>query len=96
LYYYIINQLDTSKRCYVFLDEIQQVKEFERLVDGLYVKSNIDVYVTGSNAYLLSSELCTLLMAQILGSIITGYCPAIIYTLRIYSEHRVFQHDIAN
>jgi len=64
LYYDIIGQLDTSKRCYVFLDEIQQVKEFERLVDGLYVKPNIDVYVTGSNAYLLSSELGTLLTGR--------------------------------
>jgi predicted AAA+ superfamily ATPase len=64
LYYYIISQLDTSKRCYVFLDEIQQVKEFERLVDGLYVKPNVDVYVTGSNAYLLSSELGTLLTGR--------------------------------
>ncbi|MDR0969566.1 MAG: ATP-binding protein [Lentimicrobiaceae bacterium] len=64
LYYDIINQLDINKRCYVFLDEIQQVKEFERLVDGLYVKPNIDVYVTGSNAYLLSSELGTLLTGR--------------------------------
>ena len=64
LYYYIVNQLDLSKKCYVFLDEIQQVKEFERLVDGLYVKPNIDVYITGSNAYLLSSELGTLLTGR--------------------------------
>ena len=64
LYYHIINQLDLSKPCYVFLDEIQQVKEFERLVDGLYVKPNIDVYITGSNAYLLSSELGTLLTGR--------------------------------
>lgn len=59
LYYYIVNQLDISKPCYVFLDEVQQIKNFERLIDGLYVKPNIDVYVTGSNAYLLSSELGT-------------------------------------
>jgi len=64
LYYHIVNQLDLSKKCYVFLDEIQQVKEFERLVDGLYVKPNIDVYITGSNAYLLSSELGTLLTGR--------------------------------
>ncbi|MDR2897454.1 MAG: ATP-binding protein [Spirochaetaceae bacterium] len=64
LYYHIINQLDVSKPCYVFLDEIQQVKEFERLVDGLYVKPTIDVYITGSNAYLLSSELGTLLTGR--------------------------------
>jgi len=64
LYYHIVNQLDLSKPCYVFLDEVQQAKEFERLVDGLYVKTNIDVYVTGSNAYLLSSELGTLLTGR--------------------------------
>jgi predicted AAA+ superfamily ATPase len=64
LYYHIINQLDISKPCYVFLDEIQQVKNFERLIDGLYVKLNIDIYVTGSNADLLSSELGTLLTGR--------------------------------
>jgi predicted AAA+ superfamily ATPase len=64
LYHYIIKQLDLSKSCYVFLDEIQNVKKFERLIDGLYVKKNIDVYVTGSNAYLLSSELGTLLTGR--------------------------------
>ncbi|MDR2970417.1 MAG: ATP-binding protein [Bacteroidales bacterium] len=64
LYYYIVNQLDLSKPCYVFLDEVQQIKEFERVVDGLYVKPNIDVYITGSNAYLLSSELGTLLTGR--------------------------------
>lgn len=64
LYYHIINQLDITRPCYVFLDEVQQVKEFERLIDGLYVKPNIDVYVTGSNAYLLSSELGTLLTGR--------------------------------
>lgn len=64
LYYHIVNQLDLSKPCYVFLDEVQNVKEFERVVDGLFVKPNIDVYVTGSNAYLLSSELGTLLTGR--------------------------------
>lgn len=64
LYYHIVNQLDLSKPCYVFLDEIQNVKNFERVVDGLFVKPNIDVYVTGSNAYLLSSELGTLLTGR--------------------------------
>ena len=64
LYYHIINRLDLSKPCYVFLDEVQQIKDFERLVDGLFVKPNIDVYITGSNAYLLSSELGTLLTGR--------------------------------
>lgn len=64
LYAHIINQLDLSKPCYVFLDEVQNVNEFERLVDGLYVKPNVDVYITGSNALLLSGELATLLSGR--------------------------------
>ena len=64
LYEHIINEIDLSKPCYVFLDEVQNVKEFERLVDGLFVKQNIDVYITGSNALLLSGELATLLSGR--------------------------------
>ncbi|MFV0554143.1 MAG: ATP-binding protein [Mangrovibacterium sp.] len=64
LYEYIVASLDLSKPCYVFLDEIQHVDEFERLVDGLFVKPNIDVYITGSNAFLLSGELATLLSGR--------------------------------
>lgn len=64
LYEHIIKELDLSKPCYVFLDEVQNVKEFERLVDGLFVKQNIDVYITGSNALLLSGELATLLSGR--------------------------------
>lgn len=64
LYEYIIGNIDISKPSYVFLDEIQNVNEFERLVDGLFVKPNIDVYITGSNAFLLSGELATLLSGR--------------------------------
>ena len=64
LYAHIIGKIDLSKPCYVFLDEVQNVKEFERLVDGLFVKNNIDVYITGSNAHLLSGELATLLSGR--------------------------------
>ncbi|GAO27724.1 ATP-binding protein [Geofilum rubicundum] len=64
LYEHIISQLDLTKPCYVFLDEVQNVNEFERLVDGLFVKPNIDVYITGSNAFLLSGELATLLSGR--------------------------------
>lgn len=64
LYAHIIDNLDVSKPSYVFLDEIQNVHEFERLVDGLFVKPNIDVYITGSNAFLLSGELATLLSGR--------------------------------
>jgi len=64
LYAHIIGTLDLSKPCYVFLDEVQNVHEFERLVDGLFVKPNVDVYITGSNAFLLSGELATLLSGR--------------------------------
>ena len=64
LYAHIMGKIDLSKPCYVFLDEVQNVKDFERLVDGLFVKNNIDVYITGSNAHLLSGELATLLSGR--------------------------------
>jgi uncharacterized protein len=64
LYAHIMKQLDVSMPCYVFLDEVQNVNEFERLVDGLFVKPNIDVYITGSNAFMLSGELATLLSGR--------------------------------
>ncbi len=64
LYTYIIGQIDLSRPCYVFLDEVQNVNEFERLVDGLFIKPNVDVYITGSNALLLSGELATLLSGR--------------------------------
>ena len=49
---------------YIFLDEVQNIKEFQRLVDSLYIKPNVDVYITGSNAYMLSGELATLLTGR--------------------------------
>jgi predicted AAA+ superfamily ATPase len=49
---------------YVFLDEIQNVADFERLADGLFIKKNVDLYLTGSNAYFLSSDLATLLSGR--------------------------------
>lgn len=53
-----------GKRVYVFLDEIQQVDGFERVVDSLYIKDYVDLYITGSNAKLLSGELSTLLSGR--------------------------------
>ena len=49
---------------YVFLDEIQKVSNFEKAVDSLYIQKNVDVYITGSNAYMLSSDLSTLLSGR--------------------------------
>ena len=56
IYDYIKALLLESKINYVFIDEVQNIPEFEKLLEGLYVTPNIDLYVTGSNAYLLSSE----------------------------------------
>jgi len=56
--------VDKKQKNYVFLDEIQMVSEFERLVDSLFVKDFIDLYITGSNAYFLSSDLATLLTGR--------------------------------
>ncbi len=65
LYAYLKEKMaDSSKKFYVFLDEIQQVESFERIMDSLYIKENVDLYVTGSNAKLLSGELSTLLSGR--------------------------------
>ena len=64
LYFEIKSILQVEKPNYVFLDEIQNIADFEKLVDGLFVTPNVDVYITGSNAYLLSSELSTLLSGR--------------------------------
>jgi uncharacterized protein len=61
---FIKNNLVTDKMNYIFLDEVQNVKDFQRLVDSLYISTNCDVYITGSNAYLLSGELATLLTGR--------------------------------
>lgn len=64
LYDEIIQKIDSKDKCYVFLDEVQLIDNFEKLINSLFVKDNIDLYVTGSNAYLLSSELATLLAGR--------------------------------
>lgn len=64
LYSYIKNRLIEDKICYIFLDEIQKVKDFEKVVNSLYVKKNVDIYLTGSNAYMLSSDLATYLSGR--------------------------------
>jgi uncharacterized protein len=64
LYDEIIAQVNPNDKYYIFLDEVQLINDFERLVNSLFTKKNIDLYVTGSNAYLLSSELATLLTGR--------------------------------
>lgn len=64
VYQFIKDRLDASSMNYILLDEIQNVPEFQRAVDGLFILNNCDVYITGSNAYLLSGELATLLSGR--------------------------------
>ena len=64
VYDFIIDNLSAAAKRYVFLDEVQLIPQFEKLVDALYVKKDIDLYITGSNAYLLSSELSTMLSGR--------------------------------
>ena len=64
IYDKIVIKIKDTDNYYIFLDEIQSVPQFEKLIGSLYVKKNIDLYVTGSNAYLLSSELATLLSGR--------------------------------
>lgn len=64
IYFEIKNKLQKGKPNYVFLDEVQNIPLFEKLVDGLFATENTDIYITGSNAFLLSSELATLLSGR--------------------------------
>jgi predicted AAA+ superfamily ATPase len=64
VYDHIKANMVSGKKNYIFLDEVQNIISFERLVDGLFIKKNVDLYVTGSNALLLSGELATLLTGR--------------------------------
>ena len=64
LYKYINDKLQEKKKYYIFIDEVQKIDGFQKAVDSLYIKKNVDLYITGSNANLLSSELATLLSGR--------------------------------
>lgn len=64
LYDHVKKQIKDEKKYYVFLDEIQNIPQFQKAVDGLYIIKNVDIYITGSNAYLFSGELATLLTGR--------------------------------
>lgn len=64
LYAYVKERILADKQNYIFFDEIQHVKDFQKVVDSLFIKKNTDIYITGSNAYMLSGELATLLSGR--------------------------------
>lgn len=64
LYNYILEKLCDNQKNYIFLDEIQIVPEFQKAINSLFLRDDVDIYITGSNAYLLSGELATLLSGR--------------------------------
>ena len=64
LYRYITERLSPKRKNYIFLDEIQNVPQFEKVINSLFTKDNIDLYITGSNAHFLSDDLPTLLAGR--------------------------------
>lgn len=73
LYDEIIKNVSNDEKYYIFLDEVQLINDFEKLINNLFTKKNIDLYITGSNAYLLSSELATLLTGRYIAINIQPY-----------------------
>ena len=64
LYQFLKSRIDENRKNYIFLDEVQLVDSYEKVVDSLYVKKYVDLYITGSNSYMLSSDLATLLTGR--------------------------------
>ena len=64
LHEYIVERLIPDTPMYVFLDEVQHVPQFEKVVGSLFIKPNVDIYITGSNAYFMSSDIATLLTGR--------------------------------
>ncbi|MBR6199995.1 MAG: ATP-binding protein [Spirochaetales bacterium] len=64
LHKYILDKVNNNERFYIFIDEIQQCSGFERAIDSLFLNENLDIYITGSNAYFLSGELATYLSGR--------------------------------
>ena len=82
LHDHIVQHLNKDQVTYVFLDEVQEVPQFERAVDSLFLRDNVDLYLTGSNAYFMSTELSTLLTGRyveisMLPLSFSEYCAAV-------------------
>lgn len=84
LYDYVKNKVEGKGRCYLLLDEIQVVEEWERAVNSFLVDFDVDIYITGSNSHLLSSELSTFLAGR--------YVEIPVYTLS-FREFLDFRHN---
>lgn len=87
IFFSIVDKCQKDVMNYIFLDEIQIVDNYEKIIDGLYVEPNIDLYVTGSNAKLLSSELASLLTGRSIEIHVTPY------SLKEYALAKDFHGD---
>ncbi|MDR1812887.1 MAG: ATP-binding protein [Candidatus Fibromonas sp.] len=103
LYSTIKKQLLKNKMNYIFLDEIQHVKHFERAIDSLFIHKNVDLYITGSNAYFMSGELATLLSGRYIelrmqpfsfAEFLSGY--SLFYPDKRLSRQEIFNEYIRN
>ncbi|MDR0311724.1 MAG: ATP-binding protein [Acidobacteriota bacterium] len=105
LYEYIKERLRADRMNYIFIDEIQSVPQFQKAVDGLFVRRNCDVYITGSNAYILSGDLATLLSGRYVeikmlplsfGEYVSALGPAsdLIIKYRNYLENSSFPYTL--
>ncbi len=84
-YEYISNRISRENRCYLLFDEIQEVAGWERAINSFSVDFNVDIYITGSNSHILSSELATFLSGR--------YVELNLFTLS-FSEHLLFRESL--
>lgn len=84
-YEYISNRISRENRCYLLFDEIQEVAGWERAINSFSVDFNVEIYITGSNSHVLSSELATFLSGR--------YVELNLFTLS-FSEHLLFRESL--
>lgn len=95
LYSYLTERLINDKQNYIFLDEIQMVASFQRAVDSISLRPNVDIYITGSNAYLLSGEIATLLSGRYIEIRILPLSFAEYYSAVNVSPERAYRRYIS-
>jgi len=105
LYEYVKKRMLHDRMNYIFIDEVQTVPQFQKAVDGLFVRRNCDIHITGSNAHILSGELATLLSGRYVeikmlplsfGEYISasGEPPDLILKYRNYLENSSFPYTL--
>lgn len=96
LYQYIKERIIENQMMYIFLDEIQNVPYFEKVVDSLHVKENIDIYITGSNSYILSCQLATFLSGRYIEISVFPLSFKEYYTTANMDKELTFQNYMRN